>query len=143
MENNELSTLIGAFTDIVGAAFESAKWYKHGMHEDVYETGLYIELKEKGYVVQRQKDFPVFYKGTVTQKHFRMDLVVMLPSGNNIILELKAVNRIDDQHRKQLWSYMRLTNTKYGMLINFSPTIVYTEKFEYILETNSVKRLVI
>ena len=65
-----------------------------------------------------------------------MDFVVSTPLIGDIIVELKALNAIDDRQRKQLWSYLRLTNTKYGILINFGPQSVYSEKWEYDSETN-------
>jgi len=123
--------------DIIGAAFDSVNWYKKGMHEDIYEVGMRIELEEKGYLVHQQEEFPVYYKGKVTSKVFRLDLAIDTPRIGTVIIELKAINRIEDKQRHQLWSYMRLTNTKYGVLINFSPSGVYSELYEYDSVTNS------
>jgi len=125
------------FTDIIGAAFESCNWYMKGMHEDVYEVGMRIELEKKGYIVHQQEEFPVYYKGELTNKKFRIDLAIETLRIGNIIIELKAINRVEDKQRHQLWSYMRLTNTQYGILINFSPNGVYSECYEYDVITNS------
>jgi GxxExxY protein len=124
------------FYDIIGAAYESQKWYRTGLHESVYEIGMSIELKQKGYEILKQEEFKIWYKGQPTDRKCRMDLVVHTPLIGNIIVELKALNMIDDRQRKQLWSYLRLTNTKYGILINFGPKSVYSEKWEYDAETD-------
>ena len=124
------------FFDIIGAAYESQKWFKQGLQESVYEVGLNIELEKKGYNVIKQQEFQIWYKGQPTDRKYRMDLVVATPYIGNIIVELKALNAIDDRQRKQLWSYLRLTNTKYGILINFGPQSVYSEKWEYDSETD-------
>jgi len=108
-----------------------------GMHEDVYEVGMRIELEKKGYIVHQQEEFPVYYKGELTNKKFRIDLAIETLRIGNIIIELKAINRVEDKQRHQLWSYMRLTNTQYGILINFSPNGVYSECYEYDVITNS------
>ncbi len=138
---NEKEQSPQAFYDIIGAAYESANWFKQGMHENVYEVGMKIELEAKGYKMHQQKEFPVYYKGAITDKKFRMDLVLECNECGNIIIELKALNAIDDKQRKQLCSYMRLTNTRYGILINFSPQSVYSEKYEYISAKNKFKKL--
>jgi len=125
--------------DIIGAAFESANWYKKNMHEDLYEVGMRIELEEKGYTVHQQEELPVYYKGKLTDKKFRIDLSIDTPRIGTVIIELKALNRVEDKQRHQLWSYMRLTNTTYGILINFSPTGVYSETYEYDSVSNTCK----
>jgi len=129
------------FHDIIGAAFESANWFKHGMQESVYEVGLKFELEAMGYTVHQQEEFPVYYKGIKTNKKYRMDLVVETKEMGNIILELKAINAVDDSHRRQLCSYMRLTQTRYGMLLNFSPQRVYSERYEYDFSTNKFNKI--
>lgn len=129
------------FGDIKGCAFKSYNFYHDGVDELIYEVGLLWELEQLGYKVHRQKEFPVYYKGAVTDICRRMDLVVETPKIGNIILELKSVNYVEDKHRKQLWSYMRLTDTTYGMLINFGPKGVYTETFEYDSQSNSCYRI--
>ena len=113
--------------DIKGAAFESYKFYNKFVDEKTYEVGMLMELKElPGYTVYRQQDFYVYYKGENTGVTRRMDLVVDTPHGT-FIVELKALNAVDEKQRRQLWSYMKLMNCHYGMLINFSPTGVYSE----------------
>lgn len=132
------------FFDIKGCAFRSQDWYHGGVDELVYEVGLKWELEHLGYTVLRQTEFPVYYRSVLTDIRRRLDLVVVSPHVGNIILELKAVNFVEDKHRAQLHSYLRLTNTTYGMLINFSPKgIVYTEIWEFDAIKNICRRITI
>lgn len=137
----EYNEKIKPFTDIKGCAFKSYNWYKGGADELVYEAGLCWELKQLGYQVLRQQDFPIFYKGEQTNILRRIDVAVETFTLGNIILELKSVNYIEDKHRQQLHSYLRLTNTRYGMLLNFGPKMVYTEIWEYNPTDNSCYRI--
>lgn len=136
----EYNDRVKVFYDIKGCAFRSQDWYHGGVDELVYEVGLKWELEHLGYIVLRQTEFPVYYRGVQTDIRRRMDLVVASQLGN-IILELKAVNFIDDKHRNQLHSYLRLTNTVYGMIINFSPKGVYTEIWEFDAYKNFCRRI--
>jgi len=117
------------FSDIVGSAFASYNYFHWGVDELVYEAGLKSELEERGYEVLRQQDFPIYYKGKPTEVNRRMDLVVRDKVLGFVILELKALDYVGDNQRKQLWSYMKLLNNKYGMLINFGPKGVFSENW--------------
>ena len=120
---------------IKGAAFSSYNFYHEFVDEITYEIGMMMELnRQEGYAVHRQKEFFVYYKGENTGITRRVDLVVDTPSGT-FIVELKALNAVDDKQRRQLWSYMRLLNCQYGMLMNFSPTGVYSEVWAMNLHT--------
>ena len=117
------------FSDIVGCAFRSYNYFHWGFDEIVYEAGLKAELEDLGYEVFRQQEFPIYYKGRPTEVNRRMDLVVRDKLLGFVVLELKALDYIYDAQRLQLWSYMKLLNVKYGMLINFSPKGVYSENW--------------
>ena len=117
------------FSDIVGCAFRSYNFFHGGFDEIVYEAGLKAELENLGYEVFRQQEFPIYYKGKPTEVNRRIDLVVKDKILGFIVLELKALDYIYDAQRLQLWSYMKLLNIKYGMLINFSPKGVYSENW--------------
>ena len=82
-----------------------------------------------GYEVFRQQEFPIYYKGKPTEVNRRMDLVVRDKLLGFVVLELKALDYIYDAQRSQLWSYMKLLNIRYGMLINFGPKGVYSENW--------------
>lgn len=117
------------FSDFVGCAFRAYNYFHWGFDELVYEAGFKIELEELGYQVIRQQEFPIYYKGKPTEVNRRMDLVVRDKILGFVIIELKAMEHVGDMQRTQLWSYMRLLNNKYGMLVNFSPKGVYSENW--------------
>ena len=97
--------------------------YRPGLLESAYEAALKYLLEQKGYKVERQKYLPIYWDDVQLDQTYRMDLVV----NDNIILELKAVNFADKEHRRQLWNYMNLTQTRYGILINFGPDRLFSE----------------
>ena len=120
---------VKVFSDIVGCAFRAYNYFHWGVDELMYEAGLKAELEELGYQVLRQQEFPIYYKGKPTEVNRRIDVVVRDEVLGFVILELKAMEYIYDVQRAQLWSYMKLLNNKYGMLINFSPKGVYSENW--------------
>lgn len=120
---------VKVFSDIVGCAFRAYNYFHWGVDELVYEAGLKAELEELGYQVLRQQEFPIYYKGKPTEVNRRIEVVVRDEVLGFVILELKAMEYIYDVQRAQLWSYMKLLNNKYGMLINFSPKGVYSENW--------------
>ena len=99
---------------ITGEAMRVYNKYKSGLMESAYEAALKYLLGQKGFKVERQKLLPMYWDDVLLDQTYRMDLVV-----DDIIVELKAVQFVVAEHRKQLWSYMNLTHTRYGMLINF------------------------
>lgn len=126
---------------IVGCAFASYNYWHSGVDELVYEAGLCCELEEAGYIVHRQEDFPIYYKGRATRVKRKFDLIVTDRELGNVILELKALDTVGEQQRLQLWSYLKLTNSPFGMLINFSPKGVYSERWGYDHETQKCYRI--
>jgi GxxExxY protein len=70
----------------------------------------------------------MYWDNVKLEKTYRMDMVV----DDNIIIELKAIKFVTDEHRKQLRNYMNLTHTQWGMLINFSMDRVYSEWYKRI-----------
>lgn len=110
---NELNALT---EKIIGAAIDVHKELGPGLLESIYEVCLIEELERKGLCVQHQVDFPVYYKGKLTDKHLRMDIVVE----DKIVIELKAVEKILPVHEVQLVTYLKLTNKNIGLLINFN-----------------------
>lgn len=128
------------FSKIVGCAFNSYNYWHGGYDELVYEAGLLVELEMEGFRVHRQEEFPIYYKGVPSPVKRRMDLVVSDRDLGNVVIELKALNYIGDEQRKQLWSYMRLINNRFGMLINFGPKGVFSERWELNSETGLCQR---
>ena len=86
-----------------------------GLYEAVYEECLVYELRQKGLKVEKQKDIPIIYEGLVIQKAFRLDLLIE----DKVIIEIKAVPEITSYHTYQLLNYLKITEFKLGMLLNF------------------------
>jgi GxxExxY protein len=105
---------------IIGAAIEVHKELGPGLLESVYEACLCHELKKAGVSFESQVDLPIIYKGEITDKTYRVDLLVE----NCVIVELKAVDTISPIHEAQLLTYMKLLNINLGLLINFNVEIL-------------------
>jgi GxxExxY protein len=101
--------------DITGAAFEVYNKLGHGFLESVYQECLEIEFKKRGIPYEREKDIKIFYDGIELTQSYRADFVCY----DKIIVELKAVSALDDSHRSQVYNYLRATNYKLGLLLNF------------------------
>ena len=114
------------FSDITGVAMKVHSKYHSGLLESAYEAALKYLLEQKGYKVERQVELSIYWDDVKLDQKYRMDIVV----NDNIILELKAVNFVDKEHRKQLFNYMNLTHMPYGMLINFGPKGLFSEWYE-------------
>lgn len=129
------------FKRIAKCAFASYNYFHSGMDELTYEAGFSVELEQNRLRMFRQSEFPIYYKGIASSVKRRMDVVVEDSELGYVICELKAVERVGDVHRHQLWSYMKLMNIHLGMLINFSPTGVYYESYELNEETGLCDRV--
>ncbi len=105
---------------IIGSAIDIHKELGAGLLESVYETCLYHEMIEKGLDVERQIILPVTYKGREIEQGFRIDLWV----NKEVIIELKACENIKPVHRAQVITYMRLSKTPIGLLINFNKKVL-------------------
>ncbi len=112
MTDNELTYAIR------GAAFKVHATLGPGLLESLYQKALYYELLDAGYNVKREVTIPILYNGHEIGNDLKMDLLVE----DKIIVELKSVEALTDLHKKQLLSYLRLTNKKLGLLINFNAT---------------------
>ena len=99
---------------IMEAVFEVHKTLGPGYSEPIYEEALFREFGFKGMKVERQKIIDVFYKGEKIGE-YRVDMVVE----DKIILELKAVSELNEIFESQLFSYLKATGYKLGILINF------------------------
>ena len=86
-----------------------------GLYENVYEQCLEYELKKAGLKVERQKEINVVYEELIIEKAFRVDMLVE----DKVIIENKAVLEIVEYYGFQLYNYLRITNLKLGMILNF------------------------
>jgi GxxExxY protein len=122
MTENELSKVV------FDCALKVHQSLGPGLLESAYEECLFYELKKTGLEVQKQKSLPLFYEEVKLEVGYRIDLIVE----NKIILEIKSVDTLNDVHFAQLLTYLKLTNCKLGMLINFNVVLI----------KNGIKRIV-
>jgi GxxExxY protein len=101
---------------IIGAAIEVHRVLGPGLLESTYEACLVYELMQAGFVVEKQKELPVVYKGVRIDCGYRLDVVVE----NLVIVELKSVERLERIHEAQVMSYLKLSGKHVGLLINFN-----------------------
>jgi len=106
--------------EIIGCAYEVHKILGPGLLESVYQKALVQELKLKGFKVHSEIDVEINYKGVNVGSDLRLDIIV----NDTIIIELKSVENILPVHKKQLLTYLRLTNLQIGLLINFNTNLL-------------------
>ena len=100
---------------LMGAAFEVFNELGYGMAEEVYQQSLEIELSLRGIPFQSKRDLHMFYKDRRLDTLYRPDLLVW----DAIVVELKAVAAVVDDHEAQLFNYMRIARQPVGYLLNF------------------------
>lgn len=108
---------INQITDrIIGAAIKVHTELGPGLLESAYRECLYFELREEGHFVEKEKELPLIYRNVKLDSGYRIDLMVE----RRIVVELKAVKKIEDVHMAQLLTYLKLTNCQIGLLLNFN-----------------------
>jgi len=105
---------------IIGAAIEVHRALGPGLLESVYEACLVRELTLQGLAVDSQRNIKVSYKDQVLDAHLRLDLLVE----GTVVVEIKAVDQLLPVHEAQLLTYMKLTENRVGLLINFNVSIL-------------------
>jgi GxxExxY protein len=114
MTENDLSKII------VNTAYQIHTKLGPGLLESVYEKIMCYELTNQGLKIEFQKGIPVLWNEINMEIGFRADLIVE----NLVIIELKSVETVLPVHQKQLLTYLKLTNLKLGLLINFNETLI-------------------
>jgi GxxExxY protein len=114
MHENELTKIV------IDLCIKIHKALGPGLLESVYEEILIYELKKLGIIVARQVGIPIHYENVKLELGFRADLIVE----DKVILELKSVESVLPLHKKQLLTYLKLTNMKVGLLINFNESLM-------------------
>ena len=114
MNENEIGTII------VDEAVSIHKVLGPGLLEMVYEAVLARRLKQRGLVVERQGAISIEFEGERFDEGFRADLIV----NGLVIIELKSVEQVSPVHKKQLLTYLRLTDLKVGYLLNFGDALM-------------------
>lgn len=90
-----------------------------GLFESVYEECLFYELKKAGLKVEKQKTLPIVYEELKIENAFRLDLIVE----DKLILEIKTVEFISEVYKAQLLTYLKMTNCKLGLILNFRTAV--------------------
>ena len=121
MTENELCKIV------IGCAIEVHKELGAGLLESTYEECLFYELNEIGIKVERQKSLPIRYKGKELDTNYRIDLMIE----DKLIIELKS-EVIHDVHLAQTLTYLKLSDCKLGLIINFNVSLL----------KNGIKRVV-
>lgn len=106
--------------EIVDASFKIHTTLGPGLLESVYESVLTYELKKRGFLIARQQGISLTYEDIRFDEGFRADIVVE----NKVIVELKSVEFIAPVHKKQLLTYLRLSDKRRGLLINFGEALI-------------------
>lgn len=99
-----------------------------GLLESSYEECLFYEINKLGIKVEKQKALPLIYEEVKLDIGYRIDLIVE----NKLIIEIKSVEALNDLHMAQTLTYLKLSNCKLGLLINFNS----------VLFKNGIKRVI-
>lgn len=108
--------------EIVDAAYKIHTTLGPGLLESVYERILSHELQKRGLRVERQVPVLIKYDGVEFEEGYRLDLLVE----GKVIVEAKSIEQVANIHKKQILTYLRLTGTRLGLLINFNEEVIRT-----------------
>jgi GxxExxY protein len=114
MELNEITN------QIIGCAIEVHRYLGPGLLESAYEECLAYELVKKNLNIKRQQPTPVVYKEIKLECGYRIDIIVE----NEVVIELKVVDALNPVHEAQILTYMKFSNKKLGLLINFNVSVL-------------------
>lgn len=112
--------------EVIGAAMAVHTELGYGLQEGIYNESLCLELQDRHIDAESEVELLCYYKGRQLQKKYRMDIVV-----GDIIVELKSVSKILDEHRAQLFNYLRLTKKPVGLLVNFGVSGLMCERYAF------------
>jgi len=122
MTENEISKIV------FDAALKVHQALGPGLLESAYEECLFYELKKSGLLIEKQKPLPLVYEEVKLEAGYRVDVIIE----NKFIVEIKAVDALKDIHLAQLLTYLKLSDCKLGLLINFNVPLI----------KNGVKRVI-
>lgn len=114
MTENEISE------KVIGCAIQVHRELGPGLLESSYEECLYYELIQSGLLVEKQKPLPLFYKEVKLDCGYRLDLLVE----KKVIVEVKSVEALNDIYLAQVLTYLKLSNCKLGLLMNFNVVLL-------------------
>lgn len=110
---------------IIGICMEVHRNLGPGLLEIIYKDAIEIELKENNIFFEREKEFIIDYKGKILPHKFYADFVV----NGDIILEIKAVKELSNEHTAQILNYIKLANSEIGLLVNFQTKSLQHKRF--------------
>ena len=114
---------------VVDAAFQVHKTLGPGLLESVYDECLLYELANRGLDVRRQVQVPLIYKELQFDCGFRIDLLV----SDEVVVEIKAVDAVLPIHLAQILTYLKITEKRVGLLINFNKTKIKNGIHRFVL----------
>lgn len=114
MNENELSRIV------VDCMFKVHKNLGPGLLESAYEECLFYELTKTGLLIERQKPLPLFYETIKMEVGYRLDFLIE----NKVVIEVKAVEALNDVHKAQVITYLKLSGCKLGLLVNFNVVLI-------------------
>jgi len=114
MTENEISE------KIIGCAIQVHRELGPGLLESSYQECLYFELIQSGLLVEKQKPLPLVYKDVKLDCGYRLDLLVE----NKVVIEIKSVEALNDIHMAQILTYLKLSNCRLGLLMNFNVVLM-------------------
>lgn len=115
-EHREMQIENDLATEVIGAAIVVHKVLGPGLLESAYKECLYYELLKKGLYVEKEKPLPLIYEEIKLDCGYRLDLLVE----NKLILEIKAVEGLNDIHLAQVLTYLKISGCRLGLLMNFN-----------------------
>jgi GxxExxY protein len=113
MNENEISKIV------VDAGLKVHRTLGPGLLESAYEACLYHELCSRHLQVEKQKPLPLIYEGVILEAGYRIDLLVE----NKLIIEIKSADSLHPLHEAQLLTYLKVSNCKLGLLMNFNTVL--------------------
>ena len=114
MNENEISKIV------FDCALKVHKILGPGLLESAYEECLFYELKKRGLNVVKQKPLPLVYEEVKMEIGYRVDLFIE----NKVIIEIKSVESLNDVHLAQVLTYLKLSECRLGLLINFNVSLI-------------------
>jgi GxxExxY protein len=114
MTENEISE------KIIGCAIQVHRELGPGLLESSYEECLYFELVQSGLLVEKQKPLPLVYKEVKLECGYRLDLLVE----KKVVVEIKAVEALNEIHMAQILTYLKLSKCRLGLLMNFNVALM-------------------
>jgi GxxExxY protein len=113
---------------IIGCAIDVHQELGPGLLESIYESAMAVELEYQKLLFQQQVIVPIHYRGKLIGEH-RIDLI----GENEVIVELKSVERFDRIFEAQILTYLRLTKLKTGLVINFNSRMLHEGVKRFVL----------